>query len=173
MADPVVEHRDEQRRRIAKRLTELEDAEGRLTVDAVIDDARNPESPLHSQFEWDDETLKLTALRERARWVIRTYSRAYEVTETVTEYALPHSLPCRLRDPDAKRGEQSYVTVVRLVSDEDRAQRALLHEFARVESCLRRAEGYARRFGIGTRVSKLLRQIERLMRAIERSATKV
>lgn len=38
---------------IARRLLEMEN-DGRLTPAEVLEEARNPESPLHDQFTWDD-----------------------------------------------------------------------------------------------------------------------
>ena len=39
---------------VARRLRDLLNEDGALTADAVLDDARDADSPLHGFFEWDD-----------------------------------------------------------------------------------------------------------------------
>jgi hypothetical protein len=40
----------------AERLKKIKDQHGAITPRVVVDDAANPQSPLHPCFEWDDET---------------------------------------------------------------------------------------------------------------------
>ncbi len=38
-------------------LRELEDTEGRLTPDLVVEAARDPAHPLHEEFDWDNSII--------------------------------------------------------------------------------------------------------------------
>lgn len=53
------------------------EGKGELTPDAVVADARNPNSPLHSHFEWDNgkaaEQHRLAQARRLIRAVVVTY----------------------------------------------------------------------------------------------------
>jgi hypothetical protein len=159
----------EHRRRIAKRLEELEDESGTLLVDTVLADARDPASPLHDLYEWDPDTLVLTALRERTREIIRVYGRAYEEHTERNDYPLPKSLPVSIyvRDPDREFG---YISVSRLATDRDRAQRALLHEFRVAQATLARAIRYAGVLGVGAEVEALARQLGDLLESVRGDA---
>lgn len=48
----------------------LEGADGRLTPDVVVEDARDKNSPLHPNFEWDDKRAATEHRRETARRLI-------------------------------------------------------------------------------------------------------
>jgi hypothetical protein len=48
-------------------------AGGELSADAVLGDAKNPNSPLHTEFEWNDETAAAAYRLDQARKVIRLH----------------------------------------------------------------------------------------------------
>jgi hypothetical protein len=48
-----------------------EDGHGRLTPNAVVEAARNPRSPLHRHFEWDDAKAAEAYRLDQAREIIR------------------------------------------------------------------------------------------------------
>lgn len=51
---------------------------GRLTPEAVVADARSPNSPLHSFFEWDDSAAAQEHRLQQARGLIRTVVAIYK-----------------------------------------------------------------------------------------------
>ena len=53
---------------VGEHLTKL----GRITAESVLDDAKNPDSPLHPFFEWDDSTAAEEYRRVQARLLIRS-----------------------------------------------------------------------------------------------------
>lgn len=64
------------------RLHEIQTRDGSLKTEAVIEDARDPDSPLHSEFEWDPEKAHPLYLKIRAREIITRYQIIVEVPET-------------------------------------------------------------------------------------------
>ena len=53
------------------RLLDLYARDGKLTAETVLDDAYNPNSPLHAQFEWDDTVAAHQYRLVQARQIIR------------------------------------------------------------------------------------------------------
>lgn len=53
-----------------KALEKLEDEDGELHVSRVIEEARNPSSPLHGLFEWDDEQAAKAYRYKAARDIV-------------------------------------------------------------------------------------------------------
>ena len=61
----------DQREAIRQRLAELElDGGGRLTPAAVVDDAKDPASPLHDCFQWGDVKAAHAHRLDQARSLI-------------------------------------------------------------------------------------------------------
>lgn len=126
--------------------------QGRLTPDMVVEHARDPESPAHDWFEWDDSKAAHKHRLEQARELLakRVVIRSESYTVTVPRY---------LRDPDAAPGVQSYVSV-RTVSIEGLQHQALAQEFARVGQMLARARDLAKAFGLAQEVEGLMSQLQ-------------
>jgi hypothetical protein len=129
---------------------------GKVTADLVVEDARDPDHPWHAKLNWDNEAAGHHWRLMQARTLIRSVRY-----ERRTETRILHS-PAYIRDPDAAADEQSYVSVVSLRSDEDRARSALLAEFSRVSSALRRAREIADVLGMDGEVLAMLTNVEGL-----------
>jgi folylpolyglutamate synthase/dihydropteroate synthase len=110
---------------------------GILTPDAVVAHAANENSPLHSMFEWDGQKAAHLHRLDQARAIIRSV-RVEITTEKTTVSTVGY-----IRNPDARQDEQGYVETVKLASDKERARAALIDEFSRAASCLRRARELA------------------------------
>lgn len=119
-------------------LIELADKNnGRLTPEQVVDDATNPQSPLHEEFEWDDaEAAKLHRLNQ-ARSIIRRV----QFVEHGREVSFHR--PVFIHDPDLPAKEAGYIQVSSLLTDREKSARALAQEVARVDSSLKRAREIA------------------------------
>lgn len=123
---------------IRHRLCELMAANhGRLTPAAVVEDAKNAASPLHSCFEWDLEKAAYAHWIERARRLIRSVRIEVKTTESTIKVVR------YIRDPQAETKDQGYVTLESLRSDEANARDAVLYELQRAEAALRRARNIA------------------------------
>lgn len=81
-------------------LQSIHDKHGRLTPALVLDEARDPQSPLHSRFEWDD-----TVAGEKWR-----QHQAHELIVSVrVTYSMPDGEKRELRQFPAIRRESGYV----------------------------------------------------------------
>lgn len=113
------------------------DNNGTLTPDLIVEDARNPSSPLHEEFEWDDTVAAHQHRLSQARTVIRTiHITDHYRTATILR-------PEWVRDPDLPANQAGYISLASLESDHDRAVRALDMELSRVSSLLKRAREIA------------------------------
>jgi len=68
--------------KIGKRLHQLEDAVGGASPEKIVEDARDPKSPLHAEFEWDDTLAAHEYRLEQARYVVRAVEAEWTYEET-------------------------------------------------------------------------------------------
>jgi hypothetical protein len=141
----------EQREAIRLRLAEIEAKNGgRLTPDAVVQDAKSKDSPLHGCFTWDVKKAAYAHWIEQARTLI-TSVQVVQRTEKTSVRTVFY-----VRDPSAKTGEQGYVSTETLRSDTDMAREAIVAEFSRVADMLRRARELAVVLNASEDVEKLI-----------------
>lgn len=146
---------------IRQRLAELEKkGRGRLTPQAVVEDARNPKSPLHDQFNWDTAKAAYEHWLDRARAIIVSVEYVYKTHKTTVKSVYYH------RDPSAAGNEQGYVSVPTLRTDEDSSRAALVDAFRRVGDELRRARLLAIALDLDAEVETLLNGVMDLRRRI-------
>jgi hypothetical protein len=111
-----------------------EERGGVLTPDDVVDDAKDPSSPLHDEFEWDVEKAAAAHWRQRARGlmnhvvVVRTYS------EDPDDDGLPAFINVRVETQ-----ERGYVPLEYAIADVDYRQSA-------IEQAWKLLQGLQRRF---------------------------
>jgi hypothetical protein len=67
---------------IGERIEALSGSGGDISPQDVVNDARNPKSPLHNEFEWDDTEAAKQYRLEQARYILRSYSAVW-VEESV------------------------------------------------------------------------------------------
>lgn len=140
---------------IAQRLEQIQQG-GRLRPRDVVEDARNPLSPLHDQFEWDDGVAA-----ERFRLVqARRLIRSVEYTPVGSKQFVPSV--AYVRDPKANGRESGYVRTVDLATDHSRARAAMADELARVTALLDRALRLAEALGLTKQVKHIREQVEAL-----------
>lgn len=144
----------ETREAVRARLAELAAANGgRLTPEAVVEDAKRKESALHAHFEWDVRKAAYAHWLDQARSLI-TSVRIEMRTDTTVVSAVAY-----VRDPQAGGKEQGYVAVSALRTDKDLARDALVSEFGRVGDMLRRARELAAALGAQGDVDDLLERV--------------
>lgn len=145
------------REEIRARLSELEAAGGgRLTPDAVVKDAKSPDSPLHGCFEWNVKKAAHAHWLEQARALITSVmvvTRTEKSTVSTVFY---------VRDPSAGPVEQGYVSVETVRSDADMAREVLVREFSVAGSALTRARNLAKVLALEDEVEQLISGVDRL-----------
>lgn len=145
------------RAEIIGRLEALAEAgAGRLTPEAVVLDASDPDSPLHGEFEWDDRKAGDAWRLEQARQLIRGV-KVLITTETRTINTVAY-----VRDPSAMAHQQGYVSIVKLKDSTEEAREAIDAEFRSADSALRRAKSIAAALGMEDAVDELLHGVTRV-----------
>lgn len=143
-------------------LQSLETAEGELTPDTVVDDARLKSSPLHSLFEWDKSKAARAWWIQQAREVIHSV-RIQIVNETFTVQA-----PIYVRDPEATG--QGYKRVSVLRNDPEQARAAVSYALETAAGHLRRAYEMAGPLGLEHEIEELVARVTGLRRVLEKAA---
>lgn len=135
---------------------------GRIRPDDVVDDARDPASPLHEHFEWSLEKAASAHWLDRARELIRAVRVTFTTDTTVV------SSVAYVRDPKAEADEQGYVSVATLRCDHDLAREAIVYEFTRAAGALRRAREVAAALNLQKEVEALISRVERIKAKAEK-----
>lgn len=149
---------------IAARLAKLAELNGgRLTPDAVVQDAASKKSPLHDQFEWDDSAAAVKWRLAQARELIRSV-RIEVTTETRTI-----STVCYVRDPAAGDG-QGYVEVAKLRDDRMLAVEALHAEVRQANALVARARSIADALGLSVEIERVAESVEALRFRLQEAA---
>ena len=141
----------ETKEKVVQRLDALAEAlDGKLTPDAVVDDAKNPASPLHPFFEWNDAKAAEEHRRYQARklMTLRVVCRTEKTAVSSVRY---------VRDPEAGKG-QGYVSVFKLKTDKAKALDALRAEFDRVLHVLERTRSIAAVLGLEDELESLIQK---------------
>lgn len=138
---------------VQERLQQLYEQYGTLTADLVVSDAKNPESILHSHFDWDVDKAAMEHWRDTARGLIRSV-RLVITTETTAVTCVAY-----VRDPSAPADQQGYAQVSRVRTDADAAREVLVEEFSRAAAALKRAKELAVVFGLQDDVEELIGQV--------------
>jgi len=92
-----------------------------LEAESVVEDARDPESPLHALFIWDDAKAAHEFRLVRAREIIRTVT----VTLRAPAGATQQIVPVYVRDPETKSG---YRELANVQTDKEQRRAVLAHE---------------------------------------------
>lgn len=122
---------------------------GRLTPSSVVDAARDPASPLHAQFEWDDGVAAERYREIQARKLIGTFHLV-----VIEEHRIIEAV-AYVRDPDAQPREQGYVRTVTLRDDREKARDVTLTELARAAAHLSRARAIGSVLGLDPEMEAL------------------
>jgi hypothetical protein len=111
---------------------------GRLTSEAVVRAATNPNHVLHREFEWDDRKAAAHQRLDRAQELIARY-----VTVVVIHKSMKIKAPFYVRDPEAGPHEQGHVALTSEHLDRVAATEIVLNEVERCESAITRARNIA------------------------------
>lgn len=127
---------------------------GLLTPDAVVAVAQSKNSVLHDLFEWDGKKAAHAWRIDQARTLIRS------VRVVITNHKTTVSTVAYIRDPDVERDEQGYCATASLVEDVERSRAALVNEFSRAASALRRARELAVAFDMAGEVEAVAESVD-------------
>jgi hypothetical protein len=134
-------------------LARLTAVHGVLRAEDVVQAARDPASPLHDRFEWDDEKAAEQHRLAQARTLIRT------VTIEIKSSTISLSVPAYVSTPGARSG---YSLLTQIRGDDAAARQALLTEIERAQAAIRRAQAVAAGLGLDAPVADLLTGLDAL-----------
>lgn len=140
----------------------LEDAEGRVTPQQVIDAAKDKDSPLHGLFDWNKNEAAGKWWLHQAREIIGAVKVQF-TTQTAVIAA-----PCYVVDTDAEGA--GYRAVASLKADPESARSSLIYTLNVAAGHIRRAYDLAGPLGLQSDIDALLRQITGLQRAAGKKA---
>lgn len=152
------------RTEIEDRLQEIMKRKGTLTPDAVIEDAQDPDSPLHDEFDWNVEAAAMEHWREQARRLIRSVH--VEVKTETTSVVIPRYI----RNPAAEPAMQGYAETAKIRTNEEHAQAALAYELDRIEAGIKRVQAIASGLGLEDDAEAVLRALVGLRKKAKRAA---
>jgi ribosome-associated translation inhibitor RaiA len=145
----------------------LEDDQGCITPENVIDVARDPRSALHSEFEWDDAKAGHAHRLDQARVLIRSV----KVVVTIERHTI--AAPYYVRDPNVQPAEQGYVALERIQKDPQGALAMLNYEFTRANAHLTRAEEIAEAVGMKADLAAAIRNARAASKKIEKTVKRL
>lgn len=138
-------------------LLKLQDNRGRITPQAVVDEASNPKHPLHNLFEWDDTEAARKYRLDQARELIRSVDVVIRNTKHEIEVV------AYVRDPKAKARDQGYVATMSVRNSPASTKAILLCELQRIEDLALRASSLSDAFGLKSDFTKLLNDVRSMM----------
>ena len=151
---------------IAAALRELENKNGQLTPEAVLQAARSSNSPLHNcGFEWNKEAAAHKYNVEVARSLICTVRYRIETSDHGVIKA-----PVYVRDPHAEHASQGYVALREIVQRGPDAHVIVANEVEQALSHLGRALSVGIALGFNDEIGKLIASAEKFKLRVEREA---
>ena len=103
----------------------------------VVEDAKEPGSPLHELFKWDVQEAAYEHWLHTARKIIAS------VKINITTETLVIKAPAYVRDPRLPGRDQGYLPTAAVKSEKDLARQVLSVEVQSIISALRRARNVA------------------------------
>lgn len=131
-------------------------AGGVLTPEAVVQDARRPESPLHHEFDWN------TTRAAHEHWIYTARKLIQSIRVVVHNDRKVLNAPLYVRDPNADCDEQGYVSVLEIKRDSEDAKQVLLREFSQANAYLQRARDVATALSLEGKVDEIIDDLDEL-----------
>jgi len=142
---------------IAAAIQETSNDLGEVTPDAVVEAAKDEDSPLHAEFEWNDGAAAHQHRLAQARYLIReiTYEVSPRSERVISEISYTHT---------PGRTGQGYITLGAAARNRETAQAVLQEEIGRCESSMNRARQVADVLGLRDDVDEALRGLTAIRR---------
>jgi len=149
---------------IREQLTAIETAEGRLTPSAVVDSARNPDSPLHPLFDWNDASAAEAHRLDTARGLIRRVVVTVEIEDEVIVH------PVYVHDPILPPKVEGYRRVEIIARSESDSIALLKQEIARAQGLVARARDLATVVKWQRRLATVVRELAALKAELDEAS---
>lgn len=113
---------------------------GVITARAVVEEARNPDSPLHPYFEWDEEKASEAFLLMQAEGLIRRYRITVVRQEPLTKKVKVLVSRGTVSRRSIRSSEGSYETIEDVLGDPARRAEMLDNALGELEGIKRKYE---------------------------------
>lgn len=107
--------------KIIEELESLEDGQGIVLPERVVEFARNPETALHSKFTWDDTEAARQYRLWQARQIIRVTVRMVQLPERLE----PTQVRAYVSLPDDRKCGGGYRSITKVMDSDDLRQQLL------------------------------------------------
>lgn len=132
---------------VIERLVQIaDDLSGLLKPSKVVEDAREPTSPLHPLFDWNDSSAAHTARLDTARRLIRSVRVEITYRKQITV------VPAYLRDPSQDTKDEGYASLDIIMGDVEMRRGTMAAEINRAIASIKRASGIGKALGYDTAV---------------------
>lgn len=155
--------REIKRRKAVRQALERLERDGRLTPEAVLAEARDPQHVLHAEFEWDDAVAGGQYRLMQARRLIRS------IVDVLDDATREISVVRYVRDATLPPDQQGYVSMDQARQEPATAAAIMAYELARVEAILKRAENLSGALGMRQEVRDVRGRVGRLARRVQES----
>lgn len=145
-------------------ITSLADANGYISPSRVIEAARDPKSPIHTDFEWDIQAAAEQYWLDQARTLIRFVKLNVEINKRII--VAPYYVP----DPDRPPRSGRLVELTVAGRNEDVARQVMQDELNRIAAAIRRAQQVAAVLGLSDELERLLDDVTAIKTVTERKA---
>jgi hypothetical protein len=149
---------DSQAARYGSRITHLKEKKGFVTPEIVINDAKNPKSPLHDYFDWNDREAAESWRIEQAKYLIRHIVVTIindDKPETIRQfYSITPTTDMHTDSPKV------YVTLDDVLSNVDTRKEVIAY-------ALRELEGWKARYKQYSELSGLIEILEDEIRKVK------
>lgn len=145
----------------------LADARGHIEPGHLVEVARDPDNPLHNEFEWDIEAAAEQQWIDQARRLIRQVR-----VEITVEHREIRAVGFVV-DPDRPPRSQRYVDISIAARNRDQAHQIILDEMSRITAAVRRAQSIAVVLGLEDELDRLLDNVRAVIHAAEQAEEKM
>jgi hypothetical protein len=128
-------------------LKELEERDGTLRPEAIVEAAKGNNHPLHNEFPWNDKEAAQLHRIQIARRIIG----AYRVVIQVTDAAYTVQARGYVHDPTAEPDEARYISADAIRPESKKAKAVLLTEARRAASIIDNIIGLSEKWTIDNR----------------------
>lgn len=133
----------------AEAIARCKDQVGRIRPSSVVEAARNPNSVLHNEFEWDDKKAAEANRIMRAKELIREVK--FEVVYDTVRIAAPFYVS------DVTDDEASYVETTKIRKRSAAAKETINDEISRIKAAIHRALALSIVFGLEPQFQEMLK----------------
>ncbi|MBX6387319.1 MAG: hypothetical protein IRZ07_30805 [Microbispora sp.] len=137
---------------VGERLDAIRERDGGIMAEAVVDDARPVDSPLHPAFEWDDSVAAEKYRLDQARYLIR----AVVIQRPDVEEPRPVRAFVVVKESD---GNEVYTSTITALSDEELRRQVL-------ERALRELDAWRRRYDDLAELAEVLAAADRALETV-------